>query len=213
VEIPWIRVHYAYPTGLTPEVLSAFRDVPNVLPYLDLPLQHSHPEVLRAMNRPWQADLNRNLLDRIRDHLPDAVLRTTLIVGYPGETEQHFQHLLDFVEEQRFDHVGVFTFSPEEGTAAASQPNPVPAAIAAERRDRADGPAAADRRPAQCRLGGKDRGCADRAGEPRPLERCWVAVRVSPPRWMGKCGCAPAPAAFAPLREPWSPCVALRPHL
>ncbi len=136
IEIPWIRVHYAYPTGLTPEVLAAFREVPNLLPYLDLPLQHSHPEVLRAMNRPWQTDLNRNLLDRIRDHLPDAVLRTTLIVGYPGETEQHFQHLLDFVEEQRFDHVGVFTFSAEEGTAAASLPNPIPAAIAEERRDR-----------------------------------------------------------------------------
>ncbi|MCX5940498.1 MAG: 30S ribosomal protein S12 methylthiotransferase RimO [Cyanobium sp. LacPavin_0818_WC50_MAG_67_9] len=95
VEIPWIRVHYAYPTGLTPEVLAAYREVPNVLPYLDLPLQHSHPEVLRAMNRPWQA-----------------------------------------VAEQRFDHVGVFTFSPEEGTPAAALPDPVPAAVAQERKDR-----------------------------------------------------------------------------
>ena len=76
VEIPWIRVHYAYPTGLTPDVLAAYREVPNVLPYLDLPLQHSHPEVLRAMNRPWQADVNERLLDQIREQLPD-VLRTT----------------------------------------------------------------------------------------------------------------------------------------
>ena len=136
VEIPWIRVHYAYPTGLTPEVLAAYREVPNVLPYLDLPLQHSHPEVLRAMNRPWQEGITGPLLRRIREQLPDAVLRTTFIVGFPGETEAHFEHLLDFVAEQRFDHVGVFTFSPEEGTAAADLANPVPAAIAQERKDR-----------------------------------------------------------------------------
>ena len=136
VEIPWIRVHYAYPTGLTPEVLTAFRETANVLPYLDLPLQHSHPDVLRAMNRPWQAGVTSELLRRIREQLPDAVLRTTFIVGFPGETEEHFQHLLNFVAEQRFDHVGVFTFSPEEGTAAASLPDPVAPDVALERRDR-----------------------------------------------------------------------------
>jgi ribosomal protein S12 methylthiotransferase len=136
VEIPWVRVHYAYPTGLTSEVLAAYRDVPNVLPYLDLPLQHSHPDVLRAMNRPWQADVTSGVLARIREQLPDAVLRTTFIVGYPGETEAHFQHLLDFVAEQRFDHVGVFTFSPEEGTPAATLPDQVPAEVAQERKDR-----------------------------------------------------------------------------
>ena len=136
VEIPWIRVHYAYPTGLTSEVLAAYREVANVLPYLDLPLQHSHPEVLRAMNRPWQADVTGSLLKRIREQLPEAVLRTTFIVGFPGETEEHFQHLLDFVAEQRFDHVGVFTFSSEEGTAAAELPNPVSAEVAAKRKDR-----------------------------------------------------------------------------
>ncbi len=136
VEIPWIRVHYAYPTGLTEEVLAAYREVPNVLPYLDLPLQHSHPEVLKAMNRPWQADVTGGVLARIREQLPDAVLRTTFIVGYPGETEEHFQHLLEFAAEQQFDHVGVFTFSPEEGTPAATLPNPVPAAVAQERKDR-----------------------------------------------------------------------------
>ena len=136
VEIPWIRVHYAYPTGLTPDVLAAFRETPNVLPYLDLPLQHSHPEVLRAMNRPWQAELNDGLLTRIRAQLPEAVLRTSFIVGFPGESEAHFQHLLDFVTTQRFDHVGVFRFSPEEGTPAAALPAPVSAELAEERRDR-----------------------------------------------------------------------------
>jgi len=136
VEIPWIRVHYAYPTGLTEAVLAAYREVPNVLPYLDLPLQHSHPDVLRAMNRPWQADVTAGVLGRIREQLPEAVLRTTFIVGFPGETEEQFQHLLDFVAEQQFDHVGVFTFSPEEGTPAAELPDQIPHEIALDRKDR-----------------------------------------------------------------------------
>ncbi|QEY32929.1 30S ribosomal protein S12 methylthiotransferase RimO [Synechococcus sp. RSCCF101] len=151
VAIPWIRVHYAYPTGLTDEVLAAFRDVPNVLPYLDLPLQHSHPEILRAMNRPWQRDVTSAVLDRIREQLPDAVLRTTLIVGFPGERDHHFDHLQEFLRRQRFDHVGVFAFSPEEGTAAASLSDPVDSAIAAERRDalmRLQQPIAAERNSA-----------------------------------------------------------------
>ena len=136
VEIPWIRVHYAYPTGLTEAVLTAYREVPNVLPYLDLPLQHSHPDVLRAMNRPWQADVTAGVLGRIREQLPEAVLRTTFIVGFPGETEEQFQHLLDFVAAQKFDHVGVFTFSPEEGTPAAELPDQIPHEIALDRKDR-----------------------------------------------------------------------------
>ncbi len=136
VPIPWIRIHYAYPTGLTSEVLDAYREVPNVLPYLDLPLQHSHPEVLKAMNRPWQKTITSDLMSRIRDQLPDAILRTSLIVGFPGETEMHFDHLASFIEEQRFDHVGIFTFSSEEGTAASSLPNHVPPAIALARKDK-----------------------------------------------------------------------------
>ena len=135
VEIPWIRVHYAYPTGLTREVLAAYREVPNVLPYLDPPLQHCHADVLRAMNRPWQADVNERLLDQIREQLPDAVLRTTLIVGFPGETDDHFRHLMRFLEQQRFDHVGVFTFSPEDGTAAADLPDRVAPEMAQARKD------------------------------------------------------------------------------
>jgi ribosomal protein S12 methylthiotransferase len=92
--------------------------------------------VLQAMNRPWQEEVTGGLLRRIRSALPDAVLRTTFIVGHPGETEEHFRHLQDFVAEQRFDHVGVFTFSPEEGTAASLLPDPVPAEVAQERRHR-----------------------------------------------------------------------------
>ncbi|MEO0988435.1 MAG: 30S ribosomal protein S12 methylthiotransferase RimO, partial [Cyanobacteria bacterium J06639_14] len=136
VNIPWIRMHYAYPTGLTPAVIQAIQAVPNVLPYLDLPLQHSHPDILRAMNRPWQGRVNDDIIQRIKEALPEAVMRTTFIVGFPGETDAHFEHLLSFVERHEFDHVGVFTFSPEVGTPAATLPDPVDQAVMDHRRDR-----------------------------------------------------------------------------
>ena len=135
VEVPWIRMHYAYPTGLTPKVIEAMRATSNVLPYLDLPLQHSHPEVLRAMNRPWQGQVNDGIIERIKSAIPNTVLRTTFIVGFPGETEAQFEHLQQFVQRHEFDHVGVFTFSPEEGTPAYSLPHPIPQAVMEERRD------------------------------------------------------------------------------
>lgn len=135
VEVPWIRMHYAYPTGLTPKVIEAIQETSNVLPYLDLPLQHSHPEILRMMNRPWQGQVNDQIIDRIKTALPHAVMRTTFIVGFPGETDAHFEHLLQFVQRHEFDHVGVFTFSPEEGTPAYSLPNPLPQEVMDNRRD------------------------------------------------------------------------------
>jgi ribosomal protein S12 methylthiotransferase len=135
VDVPWIRMHYAYPTGLTPKVLEAIQNTPNVLPYLDLPLQHSHPEVLRAMNRPWQGQVNDSIIERVKAAIPDAVLRTTFIVGFPGETDEHFEHLLQFVQRHHFDHVGVFTFSPEEGTPAYSMDQQVPSSVMEERRN------------------------------------------------------------------------------
>lgn len=135
VDIPWIRMHYAYPTGLTPQVIAAIQETPNVLPYLDLPLQHSHPEILRAMNRPWQGRVNDAIIERLKATLPDAVFRTTFIVGFPGETEQHFEHLLQFIRNHEFDHVGAFTFSPEEGTPAYQLPNQLPQEVMDARRD------------------------------------------------------------------------------
>jgi ribosomal protein S12 methylthiotransferase len=128
-------MHYAYPTGLTPDVIQAIHETPNVLPYLDLPLQHSHPEILRAMNRPWHGRVNDDVIDRIKSALPEAVLRTTFIVGFPGETEEHFQHLMQFVRQHQFDHVGVFSFSPEEGTLAYRLSNQVPLEIREQRRE------------------------------------------------------------------------------
>ncbi|MDD1416090.1 30S ribosomal protein S12 methylthiotransferase RimO [Dolichospermum sp. ST_con] len=135
VDIPWIRMHYAYPTGLTADVIAAIQETPNCLPYLDLPLQHSHPEILRAMNRPWQGQINDGIMERLKIALPSAVLRTTFIVGFPGETQEHFQHLLEFTQRHRFDHVGVFTFSPEEETPAYNLPNQISAEVMAARHD------------------------------------------------------------------------------
>lgn len=135
VDIPWIRVHYAYPTGLTPKVIEAIRETSNVLPYLDLPLQHSHPDILKAMNRPWQGRVNDGIIERIKEAIPEAILRTTFIVGFPGETDEHFNHLVEFVQRHEFDHVGVFTFSPEEETTAYTMPHQVPQDIMEERRD------------------------------------------------------------------------------
>ncbi|MGH2412943.1 MAG: 30S ribosomal protein S12 methylthiotransferase RimO, partial [Microcystaceae cyanobacterium] len=136
VDVPWIRIHYAYPTGLTPKVIAAIRETPNVLPYLDLPLQHSHPDILRVMNRPWQGQVNDGIIERIKTAIPEAILRTTFIVGFPGETEAHFEHLVEFVKRHEFDHVGVFTFSPEEETPAYRMPNQVPQSVMDARRDR-----------------------------------------------------------------------------
>jgi ribosomal protein S12 methylthiotransferase len=135
VDVAWVRMHYAYPTGLTPKVIAAIQSTPNFIPYLDLPLQHSHPAVLRSMNRPWQGQVNDDIMAQLRAAIPHAVMRTTFIVGFPGETDEQFQHLVEFVQRHEFDHVGVFTFSPEEGTSAFDLPNPLPQEVMDARRD------------------------------------------------------------------------------
>lgn len=135
VDIPWIRIHYAYPTGLTPKVIEAIQETPNVLPYLDLPLQHSHPDILKAMNRPWQGQVNDNIIERLKKAIPNAILRTTFIVGFPGETDGQFEHLVNFVQRHEFDHVGVFPFSPEEETPAYQMKPQILSEIAQQRRD------------------------------------------------------------------------------
>ena len=127
--------HREFTVNITPETMAAIEETPNVLPYLDLPLQHSHPEILRMMNRPWQAEVNDRLLDKIRTALPEAVLRTSLIVGFPGETDEHFEHLWQFVQRQQFDHLGVFAFSAEEGTPAGDLPNQLSQETMDARRD------------------------------------------------------------------------------
>jgi ribosomal protein S12 methylthiotransferase len=135
VDVAWVRMHYAYPTGLTPKVIAAIQSTPNFIPYLDLPLQHSHPAVLRSMNRPWQGQVNDDIMAQLKAAIPHGVMRTTFIVGFPGETDEQFQHLVEFVQRHEFDHVGVFTFSPEEGTPAFDLPHPIPQEVMDARRD------------------------------------------------------------------------------
>ncbi len=131
-EVPWIRLMYAYPGRVTRRLAETMAALPNVVPYLDIPLQHGSDAMLRRMKRPSLRTARRSL-DAIRTAMPDVTVRTTFIVGFPGETDAEFEELLDFVEEQRFDHVGAFTYSPQTGTPAAGYADPVPHEVVAER--------------------------------------------------------------------------------
>jgi ribosomal protein S12 methylthiotransferase len=132
----WIRLLYGYPCGVTDELLSVMAEHAQVCGYLDVPIQHSHPEILKAMQREDTIDKVANMTDRIRAALPAAAIRTTCLVGFPGETEEHFQHLLDHVAHARYDHLGVFVYSPEEDTKAVHMSDLPPQELAEERRDR-----------------------------------------------------------------------------
>jgi len=134
--IPWIRFLYAYPTTLDDELLRLMGREERFCSYVDMPLQHSHREVLRAMRRGGHAERYLRQLERARELAPDVFLRTTFIVGFPGETEEHFEHLLGFVERARFDHLGAFAYSPEPGTPAAELAGRVPRAVARRRYER-----------------------------------------------------------------------------
>jgi ribosomal protein S12 methylthiotransferase len=133
--LPWLRMLYIYPSPLTLRMVDVMANYDALLPYLDMPIQHADKTVLRSMNRPSDVDMTRRLVDHARTKLPDLAMRTTLIVGYPGETDEQFNTLLKFVEEMEFDHVGVFTYSPEAGTKAATLEDPVPHDVAVERRN------------------------------------------------------------------------------
>jgi tRNA-2-methylthio-N6-dimethylallyladenosine synthase/ribosomal protein S12 methylthiotransferase len=132
--LDWLRLMYLYPAGLTEELLGFMRDAgPKLLPYFDIPLQHAHPEILAAMGRPFAKD-PRLVIERVRRHFPEAALRTSLIVGFPGEKPRHFKALVRFVAEARFSHLGVFTYQREDGTRAADLPGQVGAAVKERRR-------------------------------------------------------------------------------
>ncbi|HLZ29719.1 MAG TPA: 30S ribosomal protein S12 methylthiotransferase RimO [Chloroflexota bacterium] len=133
-ELPWIRVMYAYPRHVTERFLGVLRERRQVVPYLDMPLQHTHPWTLARMRRPHR-DID-DLVGWMRDRVPGLVLRTTFIVGFPGETEAEFSHLVASAQRLRFDRVGVFTYSDEDGTAAFGMPERVPEAEKRRRRGR-----------------------------------------------------------------------------
>ncbi len=135
-EIAWLRLLYAYPGYVTDQLIDVIAEYPQVLPYLDMPLQHAHPDALKRMRRPANIDWVYGMLEKLRAVVPDLALRTTFIVGYPGETEAEFQTLLDFVEEIRFDRVGAFTFSFEPGTASEPLGDTVPPEVKDERLER-----------------------------------------------------------------------------
>ncbi len=135
-ELDWIRILYAYPGYVTDRLIDVMAERPQILPYLDIPLQHAHPQTLKRMKRPANMDWVRNTVAKMRERIENLTIRTTFIVGYPGETEEEFQALLDFVEETRFDRVGAFTFSFEPGTTSEPLGDPVPEDVKDERWER-----------------------------------------------------------------------------
>ena len=133
--IQWLRLLYCYPTMVRQPLIDALRELPQVIPYIDMPLQHGDDAMLKAMKRGGSVEQYKRLFGRMREALPDLALRTTFLVGFPGETDAQFENLLDFVREMRFDRVGVFTYSAEEDTPAFDLPDAVPTRVMRQRRD------------------------------------------------------------------------------
>ena len=131
----WVRMHYVYPYPHVDRVVPLMAEG-KILPYLDIPFQHSHPDVLKRMKRPASGERNIERIRAWRDTCPDITLRSTFITGFPGETEDEFKHLLDFIEEAQLDRVGVFAYSPVDGAVANALDNPVPEEVKEERRSR-----------------------------------------------------------------------------
>ena len=132
----WIRLHYLYPNTITPQLIETMAHLPRVVDYVDLPLQHAHPAMLKRMRRGGSSESHLELLTQFRSAMPEGVLRSTFIVGFPGETDEEFEALLDFVRDVRFDHLGVFTYSHEESTPAHAVVDDVPGELKEERRER-----------------------------------------------------------------------------
>ncbi|HEX7119965.1 MAG TPA: radical SAM protein [Longimicrobiales bacterium] len=135
-EIPWFRLFYMYPSGIRPELVEQIAAEKRILPYLDMPIQHGADSVLKRMRRPERQETIRERVRWLREAIPGLVLRTTVIVGFPGETDEEFETLLELLEEIRFDRVGAFAYSVEEGTPAAAMPGAVPEAVRRERLER-----------------------------------------------------------------------------
>lgn len=134
-ELRWIRIMYCYPEEITDELIQVIRTLPKVCHYLDIPIQHGSDDVLRRMGRRTNRQELTDKITRLRGEIPDIILRTTLITGFPGETEEDFAQLCDFVQEMQFDRLGVFPYSQEEDTPAAEMPDQVPEKVKQDRRD------------------------------------------------------------------------------
>ena len=134
--IEWIRLHYAFPTGFPMDVLDVMKSRENICNYLDMPLQHGSTRMLKAMRRGTTREKTEKLIEQIREKVPEIAIRTTLIAGYPGETEEDFQEMYDWVEKSRFDRLGIFTYSHEENTHAYNFEDDVPDAVKKERAEK-----------------------------------------------------------------------------
>ncbi len=134
-DLPWLRMLYIYPTPLTLRMVDKLAEHEQLLNYIDMPIQHANKDLLRLMGRPSNPDMTRRLVDYARNTLDEVAMRTTFIVGHPGETEAAFEELALYVEEMQFDHVGIFTYSHEPGTQSALLGDTVPVEVAEERRD------------------------------------------------------------------------------
>lgn len=133
-DLPWLRVMYSYPGYVTDRHIDVMAEYPQLLPYLDMPLQHGHPATLRRMRRPANIDWVYRTIEKMRTKMPDLALRSTFIVGYPGETDEEYEALVQFVRDLRFDKLGVFTFSFEPGTTSEPLGDPVPQSVKDERK-------------------------------------------------------------------------------
>ena len=134
-DINWIRIHYAHPAFLSQKIINAIAESDKVCNYLDMPIQHAADDILKSMRRDSTQNSIRNRISRLRSAVPEIAIRTTLIVGYPGETEEHFESLKSFIEEIKFDRLGIFTYSEEEGTSAAALEDNVPRKVKDERKN------------------------------------------------------------------------------
>lgn len=134
--LEWIRILYCYPEEITDELIQVIKEEPKICKYLDMPIQHSSDNILKRMGRRTTRQELVDVITKLRNNIPDIALRTTLITGFPGETEEDIDDLLDFVDTMEFDRLGVFTYSPEEGTPAASMTDQIPENIKEERRNR-----------------------------------------------------------------------------
>lgn len=135
-DIQWIRILYAFPGVVTDHLIEVMKTRKQILPYLDIPLQHADPKILKSMRRPSNMEAVKNTISKLRAALPEIAIRTTFIVGYPGETEEEFQTLLDFIQEVRFDHLGAFTYFQEKGTISEKLGDPVSEEVKQERLER-----------------------------------------------------------------------------
>ena len=134
-DVNWLRILYAYPGAITDHLIDVIAGNDQILPYIDIPLQHADPEILKKMHRPANMDWVYQTVEKLRTRMPDLALRTTFIVGYPGETDQAFQKLLNFMKDMRFDRVGAFGFSFEPGTFSEELGDPVPPELKIERQE------------------------------------------------------------------------------